>query len=134
VNREQAEKLAAACFGVVQKHGPVTVGRVFDALKSDRELVSKVPLTVPTVSRSLLSLFKSRRVRLERRENTTYYHVPEVTASSKMPAEPLETPAEPPKMAEKPLEMVAEPLEMAEKPSNTSRLLNLAKQTMTGRR
>ncbi len=66
MNNELALKLAAECElavkTMIDKGFIVTVPRVYAAVLANKELVSMVDVTVATVSRSLRSLLKTRRV------------------------------------------------------------------------
>jgi predicted transcriptional regulator len=79
---EQAHKLAQACVRVVDERGSATAVDVFEALKTDRDLARDVPLTLPTISRALRNLFKTKRVRMRRLNNQTVYSTMNVARCS----------------------------------------------------
>ena len=72
---DQAHRLANACEKIVNERLNITARDMFFCLVKNRDLARDVPVTMPSVSRSLRMLVKSKRVRLVRKQNTAYYCV-----------------------------------------------------------
>jgi len=73
VKVEQAQKLASACAEAIEHNGPMSAVQVFEVLRDNTELVRDVPVTVPSVSRSLRTLAKTKRLLRHVVENATIY-------------------------------------------------------------
>jgi hypothetical protein len=73
VKPAQALKLANACETAVKTQLNLTARELFEELVKDEALVREVPVTLPSVSRALRTLVKSKRVRLVRKDNVAHY-------------------------------------------------------------